>query len=550
MAEQSRLKRELLEPGASGVSEAFGATLEAHGLYNTNEFVLRLSPRIHELVDALTRGDLSGHSIDDLFQAYSTFVHETIHWWQHVGSTTGLIYSLSYPALVTANLQQLADVVRTVGPHKSLRRWAEDYQSRHPGKLPEGLAAANAAVNNALDIGFYKRFLHSPLQAPAIFDDSYFESVGHAYRIAYSDTVQAIIESCDIGESVLPDPRSWQDRFDRLVDARHENFYHGSPIRRAKVGIHGLFEGQARFTQLQFLASAGGEKSCASYAGAGQFDGIYGVAFQTFLQETGWPWPEQVNDPIVALFLLVCDLAINPTRGIPYDFDSIEDFIIDVDPGARFIRLCGAASTQPELATAISTYSDQEYWEVAKALTKPCGYDDPRSALAEIAAWPDQDAGIAQLMREQASFAYPPANQPTRVMVSHFIAFSRDKLANPAFFCWPGAALAGERATEKTQALFARHLSLFSDRADTEQIFVRDFPGKPEGAAKTMLDSFYSSLVMYELALQWILEDGPFRYEFESLTGRRDNPEMEAWAKRQFVTFFGVDPDNFILDRD
>ena len=24
------------------------------------------------------------------FRAYSTYVHETIHWWQHVGTTTGL----------------------------------------------------------------------------------------------------------------------------------------------------------------------------------------------------------------------------------------------------------------------------------------------------------------------------------------------------------------------------------------------------------------------------------------------------------------------------
>lgn len=250
MASHSWLKQDLLEPGASGISETFGATLDAHGIYNTTEFVVRLSPRTHDLVDALTRKDLAGHDINDLFQAYSTFVHETIHWWQHVGSTTGLIFSLSYPAQVTANLQQLATVVRTIGPRKSLKRWAEDFQRHHPGEMPESLQAANAAVNTALDIGFYRRFLLSPLDAPMLYDNPYFESVGHAYRIAYSDTVQAIIESCDFGPDVLPAPRSWQDRFDRLVEARHENFYHGSPIRRAKVGIHGLFEGQARFSQL------------------------------------------------------------------------------------------------------------------------------------------------------------------------------------------------------------------------------------------------------------------------------------------------------------
>lgn len=548
MANRSALKRDLLEPNASGIPDGFGATLDAHGLYSTTEFVLRLSPRIHELVDALTRGDTAEHSPGDLFQAYSTFLHETLHWWQHMGSTTGLIYSLCYPASVTANLEQLSTTLREIGPRKSLKRWAERFQIENPGRLTEGLKAANAAVNNALDIGFYKKFLHSPLRAPEIFEDPYFMSVGHAYRIAYGDTVQAIIETCDLSADTLPDPTTWQERFDGLAEKRHENFYLGSPTRRAKVGIHGIFEGQARFSQLQFLARAGGPVLLADYAAAGQFDGVYGAAFQAFLTETGQSWPERITDPEVALFLLICDLAINPTRGVPFDFGVIEDFIIDVDPGARFTRLCGAAKAQPELARRIIGYTDDDYWVVARELTGFCGYDDPKDALDQIAAWPEMDPAVARLMTEHATFEYADANHPIRVMVSHFIAFSADKRDHPAFFCWPGMALAGDTVEKTHQDLFLRHLSLFSDRAESQQIFVRDFPGKAHGAAKRLLDRFYSSLIMYELALQWILEDGPFRYEFQKLTGRPAATETREWVERQFISFFGVAPSEFGVD--
>jgi hypothetical protein len=31
----------------------------------------------------------------DGLQAFSTYLHETIHWWQHVGSTIGLLRSLA-----------------------------------------------------------------------------------------------------------------------------------------------------------------------------------------------------------------------------------------------------------------------------------------------------------------------------------------------------------------------------------------------------------------------------------------------------------------------
>ena len=36
----------------------FRATLNAEGLYHTNHFVLRLSPRNHPLVDEVTSGDV------------------------------------------------------------------------------------------------------------------------------------------------------------------------------------------------------------------------------------------------------------------------------------------------------------------------------------------------------------------------------------------------------------------------------------------------------------------------------------------------------------
>lgn len=57
-----------------------------------------MSPRVHELIASLPNG--IGFSSDVTFeqmQAFSTYLHETIHSWQHVGSTCGFMMSLSYP---------------------------------------------------------------------------------------------------------------------------------------------------------------------------------------------------------------------------------------------------------------------------------------------------------------------------------------------------------------------------------------------------------------------------------------------------------------------
>ena len=146
----------LIEPLADTLAAptSFAATLNAHGLYSTTEFVLRLSPRIHELVDAMTRGETDGYSADELYTAYSTYLHETIHWWQHVGSTAGLILSLCYPAQCVANIEVLGDVVRLVGAKKSVRSWAENALRSGHDPLDKALIQANRTVNNTIDTNF------------------------------------------------------------------------------------------------------------------------------------------------------------------------------------------------------------------------------------------------------------------------------------------------------------------------------------------------------------------------------------------------------------
>jgi hypothetical protein len=72
----------------------FAAGINAHGPYNTLQFVLRLSPRIHQLLDAVPSGTYSAGGLDgETILAYSTYLHETVHWWQHMGSTTGPVLS-------------------------------------------------------------------------------------------------------------------------------------------------------------------------------------------------------------------------------------------------------------------------------------------------------------------------------------------------------------------------------------------------------------------------------------------------------------------------
>jgi hypothetical protein len=101
------------------------ACLNSHGLYDPFRFVLRLSPEVHRKIAALQTGIVTGRIDSEGLRAFSTYLHETIHWWQPAGSTTGLMLSLSYPGQAHANHTHLKKLLTRIWPKKSIlhRQW-------------------------------------------------------------------------------------------------------------------------------------------------------------------------------------------------------------------------------------------------------------------------------------------------------------------------------------------------------------------------------------------------------------------------------------------
>ncbi|MCP3732288.1 hypothetical protein M9978_17855 [Sphingomonas sp. MG17] len=100
---ESRLDPSLIDPSRDVmyIEPAFNAALNVHGKYETMRFVLSLSPRNHELIEGIENGVYDVRTISpDALQAYSTYLHETVHWWQHVGSTSVICPLLSGPKLM------------------------------------------------------------------------------------------------------------------------------------------------------------------------------------------------------------------------------------------------------------------------------------------------------------------------------------------------------------------------------------------------------------------------------------------------------------------
>jgi hypothetical protein len=548
------LSHELLDSiNDHDTAPTFEACINAHGMYETMRFVLRLSPRNHELME-LIEADQSdvGPLPPEAIQAYSTYIHETVHWWQHVGSTSGLLFSLSYLAQVHSSMAELREVLATFGAKKPLKGWTDQILLAEGASAQAKLAAANVAVNNALDVEYYKAYAYAPRDnIKWMIEQNHFESVGHMYFVVYGQLVGLISDVIDPDFAGLPKITGWDKEIERLSSEQVEGYYWRSPVRLPAVGMRAIYEGQARFIQLQFLDGARKEPlTTAEWRDMGYLSGIYVEAFEAFLKLSESDWPESLSDPLGALFLLICDLSINPTRGLPLEIESFDDFILDVDVGERFTRLCLAVKDLPHLKGAIREYSRNEYIEVSTELTQLAGYDHPLTGCWAVKQWRETTPGLNNLMEEHRTFEFDRSNQPVRVFVSHFVALYTDKYDYPEFFCWPGIHMSGGGHLKDVREIWLRHLSLFSDRGDKNGVYPRRWPNRSEVAVKQTFERFYGTMALYDLTRQWILKDGPFVCDYRWISENYSQDHADVWANDTMRQVYGVALDDFEIIKE
>jgi hypothetical protein len=257
-------------------------------------------------------------------------------------------------------------------------------------------------------------------------------------------------------------------------------------------------------------------------------------------------WPPSIDHPVVALFLLICDIAMNPGAGFPMPLRIFKTFIQDVDPGFRFLFLCRTiAQRQPDLARAIQQYSRAEYCAVSEALTGSLLVDSPLAIAETVTRWVSKSKTLNSLMAEHLTFDYVPVNLPVHFVFSHFLAFGKDKYSKPEFFCWPGAWMAGEHASPEIVRLFDHHSAPFMDKAEDGGIYPRLIAGKSEEVIQTTFDNFYAANVSYDVTRQWIAKAGPFEYDYRWLSSLATQTDMKNFADRHFEQIYGVHPDAF-----
>jgi hypothetical protein len=521
------------------------------GTYNSMQFVVRLREDIHLELKNMDIGIYEGEKLTDLqIQAFSTYLHETIHWWQHVGSFFGMTMSLTFPAQAHLAVTDLKELLKKNQNFKSIKS-LNQRMSKTTGE--QGDDNVNKILNNWFDIHFAELITNDPQRhVQNIVDNPYFESVGHSYHILWSSCIQALASIVDPTFKFLPDVKEWSDKFKSLTDSGTPGFFYGSPVGIPPFGTKAIFEGQARFSQLQYLFFGLGKKiDYKDFKKQGLISGLYGEAFYFFLDQIEENEPETIDSPIIGLFLLVCDISINSPEAFPLNAIHFESFIISNDPGTRFMLLCQAIKEKhPELKYAITNYSKEEYIKTSEILSNAIVSFSPYLGSELISHWITKESSIIELLKEESSFQYMPEDLPIRLFFSKFLRYQEDKFKHPHFFCWSGIYFTNQKNTNldlgKVGELFNKHQALFIDDVDGD-IYPVAFPNYEERNIDDTFNTFFRWNSAYDLIRQWVINDGSFSYNYCWLTSKYSLEEMKMWATEGFFEIFGIDPEELIV---
>jgi len=520
----------------------FDSTLNgtnSRGTYNPMQFVIRLRDDIH---NALNETGMSFERI----QAFSTFMHENIHWWQHVGSHLGFITSLSYPALAHYAHKDLNTLVERDEKFKSILAYFLQ-QSNHDN--PE----VNRILNYWHDIKYAKMFILDNKNIYKIDQDQrFFLSIGHSFHILWSSSINILAATIDKDYNFLPNIKNWHKEFNRLEKEQVQGFYINSRMDFSPLGTKAIFEGQARFNQLQYLAIASNNKfTYDDFLREGMLKGIYIEAFDIFLTITDIERPNNLNNSIIGLFLLICDISINPTDGFPHDILHYETFIISNDPGTRFIMLCQAIKNDKDRwVSAIVDYSKKEYEDLCEELCKLIVCFAPLHGSKVVMNWVKENESVQTLLKEESEMKFSSGNISIKLFASKYIRFQEDKLKYPNIFCWTGKSMTGEVSSEISlelvEKIFNKHKALFIDDIGNE-IKPMIFDGYSEQNTMDTFQSFYTYNTIYDMIMKWIHQSGEFTYNYEWLTTKFTEQEMKDWIRENFKSSFKIYPEELSI---
>lgn len=500
-----------------------------------------------DVAETLTDGPLYElcASDDPKLLAFATFLHEMIHWWQHIGTTSGLVALLS----------------RATQAHVISRAFKGSSNScailPKPGHAacgqPSGpdVRSHNLAVNGWMDIEFAYVLLCTPERGSAVVRDRFFDCIGQSYWAYLTDTF-GLIRATVGGESALfCRHRDHTEDFERLRHAGVAGFAPGTPTTVPPLGLQAIQEAHARFSELQFRHVSTCE-TWHDFKTQGLFEANYTAPFEAFLRVSKMDYPKRPTDPQVNLFLLVCDLAMMPSIGYTDTLHDCSGFIDAISPGVRFLRLINVLQHAPQkirdkLLDDATLPSSEAYTSITGFLCSVLEWTAPGDICRAISQRVDDTPAAVDLIEGAIAGDVQPVNGSVAYVYGRHLATMRDRVNHPDFYCWPAYYFHDGLMPMKfadVQRLLGRSAPPFIRDPKRSVVGVATQLGINREKGGELVSKYFMYQMVYDLGTQWVASPSKFNFDF-----RWADPQWTIDDYREYITpvfqrMYGCAPDD------
>ncbi len=484
-----------------------------------------------------------GKAGSEMNRAFATALHENIHWWQHIGSTSGFVYGLSLPTQATQlafYLSQLcAEGAQGIPVAKPLvRHVSNDLPFDHPAWLA---SCRWTETEFGAAYLFDPRDLVSKIQASQKLG-RFFVSSGHALLCFYTNTISSLSSVFDPGMTGLPSIDGLIGRCNDFMDGEKAGFVAGT-FTDIPLGLRHLCEAQARLSEMQLQCLIYESWDWQQFAQGGYLAEMYGQAFAHYLELTRFPAPTSPLDATVNLFLLLCDIALNPAEGYPCPVTEDGEFLYRTHPGSRFLSLCSAVTKHLEVVGLVEQPTFENYRLASELLCAEVNWPTPAQVAAEVTTAFERMSDFESLENHLYGGNYGTSEVPTRFLCAQHYSLMESKAQVPAFFCWPAWFLATKDETElETNGvgeLYSLHQAPFLASSLTSGVDTVQIDGMSQQLKAQLTNVYFGTHALYDLIRQWMYFRTPFQIKYNwklELT-----PEEIQHVRRTFTTNFGID---------
>jgi hypothetical protein len=327
-----------------------------------------------------------------------------------------------------------------------------------------------------------------------------------------------------------------------LPDFAEEEQMPGTDVTQPGFGAIEILEGQARLCEIQYLSVFARDridwKTCVN---RGMLAEPYGTAFRYFISHTGLPWPDNSLDTTVGLFLLACDITLNPGDIYPFARFDPRTLVRSTHPAARFDRVTTAVAKLKSKLLHNFQYDDSAYVRFSEQICAEINETSPQVIAAAIVSLFDEIPGTKPILDGDPGTVFSLPSIPLKFYIWKHHTFMRDRMQHPAYFCWPAPSLV--RMTLIYPQVFTRNEPPLVSPSLDGRIMASGAFCSDKGDVENGLYNFLMSQLMNDVIRQWIAKPGPFVTSYDWI-----DPTVSPSVWQKIVRDYFKDNFDFPID--